>query len=188
MKRTNGKFKPLRFDTLDTGCMVNVSHARSDSGHPVYMNPLTRISSHMHRVIYELLIGPVPDDKSVCHTCDNPACCNPSHLFLGTHQENMIDMSRKGRQRCQKLTCEQVLEIRSRPSTQTHKAIGLEFGVSRETISSIKRNKTWKHVEPIESNRTSHLPIPDDGDSINHQPHTVGRESYCAPVLLTNTY
>ncbi|HXI18492.1 MAG TPA: HNH endonuclease signature motif containing protein, partial [Chloroflexota bacterium] len=71
-----------------------------------------------HRVAWELANGPIPDGLLVCHSCDNPPCCNPAHLFLGTDQDNVDDMRRKGRgafgERSggSKVTAEQVLEIR----------------------------------------------------------------------------
>lgn len=58
---------------------------------------------YTHRLYWEKYNGPIPDDLHVLHKCDNPACINPDHLFLGTHKENMEDMIAKGRAAHQKL-------------------------------------------------------------------------------------
>jgi hypothetical protein len=50
-----------------------------------------------HRYAYSIFVGPIPDGMNVLHRCDNPPCCNPDHLFVGTQQDNMRDMHAKGR-------------------------------------------------------------------------------------------
>lgn len=53
--------------------------------------------SYAHRMAYIYTYSEIPDGLLVCHTCDNPACCNPKHLFLGSHKDNTQDMIKKGR-------------------------------------------------------------------------------------------
>ncbi len=55
------------------------------------------VTVHAHRVAWELTYGAIPDGQFVCHSCDYRQCCNPQHLWLGTHQDNMDDARRKGR-------------------------------------------------------------------------------------------
>ncbi len=52
---------------------------------------------YAHRVAFRLAHGPIAEGAYICHSCDTPLCCNPAHLFAGTHTDNMRDASRKGR-------------------------------------------------------------------------------------------
>lgn len=109
------------------------------------------------RIIWELYRGPIPDGLEICHTCDNPACMNYiSHLFLGTHKQNMQDMMRKGRRHApqgegsgmSKLTEKEVLEIRHRfaqGETNRRKLAG-EYHVSNVLVGLIIRRKIWTHI------------------------------------------
>lgn len=107
-----------------------------------------------HRLAYEYAIGPIPDGLLVCHTCDNPPCVNPAHLFVGTNDDNMADMARKGRQAkgeksgMAKLTEEDVVNIRKkyRKGIYGQVILAREFGVTHQNIAAIVKVRTWKHV------------------------------------------
>lgn len=58
-----------------------------------------------HRIAWTLTRGPIPDGLVTCHHCDNPPCCNPAHLFVGTQRENLADMKRKGRSTASRTHC-----------------------------------------------------------------------------------
>lgn len=109
-----------------------------------------------------------PGDMCVCHTCDNPSCVNPSHLFLGTTAENVNDRDRKGRTAMAsrsgprlhperiirgtghhkaKLTEADVVDIRKRrASGEKLVALASEYGVAHSVISALVKRTTWKHV------------------------------------------
>lgn len=100
----------------------------------------------VHRHFFEMLVGPI-GDKFVCHKCDNRICCNPEHLFLGTHNDNMLDMAIKGRGGSTKLTKEAAKDIRlMHESGASIRDLSLRYGVHPRTIDLLIQRKTWKHV------------------------------------------
>lgn len=107
---------------------------------------------YAHRVAWELVRGAIPDGMRVLHRCDNPPCCNPAHLFLGTHADNMADRQAKRRQvrgeshGGARLTIEDVVAIRSRYASGdvTQAELGQVFGISHQQVSRIIRREKWK--------------------------------------------
>lgn len=108
-----------------------------------------------HRLSYLIFIGEIPNDKCICHTCDNPGCVNPKHLFCGTLSDNMRDMVNKGRNRPpkgeknknSKLTWEKVHKIRKlfADNKYDQPTLAKKYNVSQVSISNVILNKSWKN-------------------------------------------
>jgi hypothetical protein len=115
-----------------------------------------------HRASWEKHVGKIPIGMEVCHSCDNPPCINPAHLFLGTHKDNMMDASMKGR-------CKHPEESRARGSRAgasvlterdvewilresirgaSGACLASVFGVKKETVYSIFKKRNWSWYEP----------------------------------------
>lgn len=123
-------------------------------GHMIYL----KRDYNAHRVSYELANGPIPEGMHVLHKCDNQPCVNPSHLFLGTHTDNMHDMDAKGRKPRgertlrNKLTADDVRDIRAtfvrRGVRRTNAApLAAKYGVELMTIIYAAEGKTWSHIK-----------------------------------------
>lgn len=123
----------------------------------------TRIAS---RAAWILTHGPIPKGMNVLHRCDNPPCCNPAHLFLGTQADNVRDMHEKGRafticppqgedHNHAKLTWADVREIRRlyRPRDREFGAhvLARKFGVEPEAVRRLLRGETWKNDPEAEA-------------------------------------
>lgn len=98
-----------------------------------------------HRLAWEFYYGEIPKGLCVCHACDNRACVNPAHLFLGTLLDNIDDMNKKGRHAkgaTAKLTFNQVREIFGADGTQ--RELANRFSISPTQIHAIKKRKEWR--------------------------------------------
>lgn len=104
-----------------------------------------------HQIAWALENGVIPDNKNVLHKCDVPQCCNPNHLFLGTHADNVNDMKNKGRgsnppvhygenHHNVTISNDQIIEIKN--SKKTQRELAEFYKVSSQTIWRIKNNKT----------------------------------------------
>jgi HNH endonuclease len=105
-----------------------------------------------HRVSWEINYGPIPPGLLVLHRCDTPACVRPSHLFLGTHADNVADKVAKGRHSHggthgrRKLNEKNVRAILRAKGTQA--SIAKRYGVSQSHVSVLLARKAWARVNP----------------------------------------
>lgn len=161
MKRPNTVRSAYPFGATPAQYLEHHTMPITECGCLIWMGPVTKTSGygHMvikskpfrpHRVAWELAFGQIPEGLSVLHRCDIRTCINPSHLFLGTHHENMRDMAAKRRAAVgakngsAKLTMDKVSEIRG--SLLSNRRLADEYGVCTATISNIRTMKNWRHT------------------------------------------
>lgn len=135
------------------GCFEWAGYLQTDGYGTFY--PGDKASSLAHRTSWEIHNGPIPEGLFVLHKCDNPKCVNPDHLFLGSQQENVDDMIRKGRKVYDaapqgerhggsKLRTVDVVSIRT--SDLPDGVLAKAYGVARTTINRIKSRALWASV------------------------------------------
>ncbi len=117
-----------------------------------------------HRVAFEVTYGPLPAGMDACHTCDNPPCCRPDHLFAGTPTDNNRDASAKFRLHFgeadgnAKLTAVQVGQIRMRVGRgATPRELAAEFGVTESNVAAIVAGRSWRHL--LQTREPERLPL-----------------------------
>lgn len=139
---------------------------------PEHRRPVMR-KGQVSRIVWELAFGAIQKGIEVCHHCDNPKCLRTSHLFLGTHLENIADMDSKGRRvtaRCErhgssKLTWGQVDSIRQLAADGvTHRELARRYGVNRPSVTAIVSLRTWKPEYRPTSAPNNRQPMPRKGD------------------------
>lgn len=115
-----------------------------------------------HRYSYMISKGKIPEEMLVCHTCDNPICVNPNHLWLGDHLSNNRDRHAKGRTKINPYLIKKEHHARGKnhglakldedkvksilKDERTTRLIALDYGVHASAITQIKNRKTWRHV------------------------------------------
>lgn len=127
---------------------------RSSGGYGLF--GIKRININAHRFAYKDTFGEFPAHLCVLHKCDNPPCCNPSHLFLGTNKDNTDDCIRKGRHKkptlgedhpMHKLSESDVIKMRRLYSGgMSAGQIAKRFGVSKVTTIAAISGYTWGHI------------------------------------------
>ncbi len=110
----------------------------------------------VHRLMYELFVAKIPEGMLACHICDNKLCCNPSHIFLGTHKDNLVDMVNKKRSNFgekhhnARLKTEEAREIKF--SKEKNTILSDRFKVSAGHIDNIRLGIRWKHLTRMVKN------------------------------------
>jgi hypothetical protein len=140
-QRTKAFFRKI--DIKGKGDCWNWLGAKNAAGYGSY--ELWHKHYYTHRLMWIIFFGEIKDGLQVCHKCDNPSCCNPKHLYLGTQSDNLIDMVRKGRSKGggkPKLTAASVAKIKDlyKKGISQYK-LGKIFKVDQATISRAINNK-----------------------------------------------
>lgn len=152
-------WEPTRFwarvVVAEDGCWLWTG-GKNKRGYGVYREITGRKGKTIlaHRFAYRERVGPIPKGLCVLHTCDAPACCNPSHLWLGTRADNNADKKAKGRSArgethgMATLSEGLVREIRARlRDGESSAAIARSLMIAQSTVSLIKNRKRWSHLD-----------------------------------------
>lgn len=167
-KQLNSNSKEIQYQINENGCHICVSHSGGGDGYPGLNRD--RKSWVMSRYVWFLKHGEIDDNLCIMHSCDTPRCINIEHLSLGTHKENMDDITIKGRRPSVagsynpnvSLTIDDVINIKkdivSNPQLRQID-IAKKYNVVRSTISEIQRGVRWSEIEvdgfsPIEKRKT----------------------------------
>jgi hypothetical protein len=154
--------KNYEFEITDNECwMWQGAKGRNGYGALGVKTVMGRIQ-YAHRLMYLLHYGPYDPKAHVLHKCHNPGCCNPEHLELGTHRDNMAAKVSAGRcwrgqgeaNPSAKLSAVEVLRIHAQYAVLSRevgvvsaaRSLAVVYGVSKTAILAVVNGKTWKHV------------------------------------------
>lgn len=139
----------------ETGCQVWMG-AILQNGYGVIAPERKQV--YVHRVSYEVYVGPISAGARVLHNCDVKTCINPKHLRLGTPADNAKDRELRGQMRHvtgeengrSVLTLAQVLVIKERlQGTESYNHIARDYGVKPRTIQDIHTGRTWVNASVV---------------------------------------
>lgn len=138
-------------------------------GQFTYTTRTGQVHAYAHRFAWEIANGPIPAKHYICHTCDNPLCVRPDHLFAGTQFDNMRDASRKGRLALPRVRNRATVdEVRRRwlAGGVTQRDLSREFGVHEVQICRWLKPVKGKPYERRQSSpsQSPSCPSPDATD------------------------
>lgn len=144
----------LRMISVETDKCIEWPFGKTFGGYGRVYDKNSGGNRRAHVASWEITNGrKSPKGMNICHTCDNPPCINPKHLFLGTHLRNMQDAAAKGRiakgERVRQaiLSSAAVRFIRTSGRGMKLKELSRMFGAHISTICSVRNGVTWKHIE-----------------------------------------
>ena len=152
--------RTIAWEVDDRGCHICTSHQRNKAGYArtTRREEGKQFGLYIHRLMFEVTHGPIPEGLVVRHRCDNPPCINPEHLESGTHLDNARDYVERGRSRRGKacantrFTDAQVTEMRT--SAEPYVVLAARYGTSASVISQIRTGKRRPyHPTPVPPHR-----------------------------------
>ena len=136
----------------DNGCWIWQGPRQNLGYGRVYFNG-KQVYAHRYAAYDSGLLPSMDSPLVVCHSCDNPSCVNPEHLFVGTQRQNMIDKIQKGRSNQAtgervanaKITAADAIAIYNHPETNWSE-LARSYQVTPQTVYNIRKGRTWFHV------------------------------------------
>ncbi len=125
---------------------------------------VTGIQVKAHQAVFALTFGHIPDGMVICHSCDNPKCCNPSHLFIGTQAVNHEDMMNKNRgsapptffgESHHNTKFDEKTAVLISKDRRPAWVIAKQYSISTKTVYRLRRGETWKGIPIVHMPRVS---------------------------------
>lgn len=159
------RHKKIQYEINDNGCWICTSHCKDKDGYAKIF--VHQKHKRLHRYIYELNYGEIPDNMVIRHKCDNPSCINPEHLEVGTYYDNTMDRVNRGRTNPKsynnlilgrklkgenaggsKLKEIDVIEIKKARGLISSPELAKRYNITSSAIRAIWLNKNWAWVKP----------------------------------------